>query len=77
MMYSNSDRSLASVVRATAIAVALCFALAQPARAADEPQRDQAAQTQPPTAKAAPAVSGASKTFTEEDVNAAVEEDSR
>jgi hypothetical protein len=72
MMYSNSDRSLASVVRATAIAVALCFALTQPARSEDEPQRDQAAQTQPPAAKAAPAVSGASKTFTEEDVNAAV-----
>ena len=65
-MYSN-DRSSVSVVRATAIAAALCFALAQPARAADEPQRDQAGQTQPPTAKA-----GSSKTFTEEDVNAAV-----
>jgi hypothetical protein len=72
MMYSNSDRSLASVVRATAIAVALCFALAQPTRTADEPQKDQAAQTQPPTEKTAPAASASSKTFTEEDVNAAV-----
>jgi hypothetical protein len=103
MMYSNSDRSLASMVHATAMAVALCFALASPTTAADEPQnstpamtpapttsakgefgnsctkapefvlaQDQAAQAQPPAANATPAAGGPTKSFTEEDVNAAV-----
>jgi hypothetical protein len=69
MMYSHSSRSLASIIPATAMVVALCSALASPARAADESQQDQAAQSQTP---AAPPSSGPTKSFTEEDVNAAV-----
>jgi hypothetical protein len=69
MMYRYSGRSLALIIPATSIVVALCLALALPARAADESQKDQAAQSQTP---AAPPLSGPTKSFTEEDVNAAV-----
>ncbi len=69
MMYRHSGRSLASIIPATAMVVTLCLALALPARAADESQQDQAAQSQTP---AAPPSSGPTKSFTEEDVNSAV-----
>src|SRR5262245_54257223 len=69
MMYSHSGRSLASIITATAMVVALCLALASPAKAADEAQQDQAAQSQ---TAAAPPSTGPTKSFTEEDVNAAV-----
>ena len=35
MMYDSSDRGLVSIARATAIAAALCFAVAAPLRAAE------------------------------------------
>jgi hypothetical protein len=69
MMYRHSGRSLASIIPATAMVVALCLALALPARAADVSQQDQATQSQTP---AAPPSNGPSKSFTEEDVNTVV-----
>ena len=77
MRYNMSRRGFASVARATAAAVALCFAVA-PAMAEDQPStnaspKDQSAQAAPPAEEnAAPAAKGPAKEFTEDDVNAAV-----
>src|SRR6476619_464311 len=89
MMYDSSDRGLVSIARATAFAAALCFAVAAPLRAADQPSTNTPAMTPAPAAAptrdnatatpaaVAPAAStsgatGPTKTFTEEDVTAAV-----
>src|SRR6476659_3385093 len=84
MMYDSSDRGLVSIARATAIAAALCFAVAAPLRAADQPSTNTPAMTPAPAAAptkdnatAAPAAAtsaatGPTKEFTEDDVNAAV-----
>src|SRR6476660_9304092 len=61
MMYDSSDRGLVSIARATAIAAALCFAVAAPLRAADQPSTNTPAMT--PAPAAAP---------TKDDANAAV-----
>src|SRR6476659_3310301 len=50
MMYDSSDRGLVSIARATAIAAALCFALAAPLRAADQPSTNTPAMTPAPAA---------------------------
>jgi len=47
-MYSNSDRSLASIARATAIAVVLCFGAVGTATAADESTLNTRATTPSP-----------------------------
>jgi hypothetical protein len=52
MMYDSSDRGLASIARATAIAVALCFSALAPAKAADQPPAP--APAMPPSPAAAP-----------------------
>src|SRR6476620_1733403 len=84
MMYDSSDRGLVSIARATAIAAALCIAVAAPLRAADQPSTNTPAMTPAPAAAptkdnatAAPAAAtsaatGPTKEFTEDDVNAAV-----
>jgi hypothetical protein len=79
MMYNRSDRGLASVAHATAMAAALCFALSAPVMAADQPPNASATTPAPaipaPAASeggAATSASGTTKSFTEEDVNAAV-----
>ena len=84
MMYDSSDRALASIARATAVAVAFCFAVAEPLRAADQPSSNTPAMTPAPAAApakdnatatpaaATSAATGPTKNFTEEDVNAAV-----
>jgi hypothetical protein len=89
MMYDGFDRGLASIARATAIAATLCFAVAAPLRAADQPSTNAPAMTPAPAAAptkdnataapaavapaaATPAATGPTKSFTEEDVNAAV-----
>src|SRR6476620_7704805 len=83
MMYDGFDRGLVSIARATALAAALCFAVAAPLRAADQPSTSTPAMTQAPAAAptkdnapaapaAAPAAPGPTKEFTEDDVNAAV-----
>src|SRR5262245_5901833 len=77
MRNNMSGRGFASVARATAAAVALCFAVA-PAMAEDQPSTNaslkvQSAQAAPPAGETAgPAAKGPSKEFTEDDVNAAV-----
>ena len=48
MMYDGFDRGLVSIARATAIAVALCFAVAAPLRAADQPSTNTPAMTPAP-----------------------------
>ena len=50
MMYDSSDRGLVSIARATAIAAALCFAVAAPLRAADQPSTNAPAMTPAPAA---------------------------
>ena len=50
MMYDSSDRGLVSIARATAIAAALCFAVAAPLRAADQPSTNTPAMTPAPAA---------------------------
>jgi hypothetical protein len=79
MMYDSSDRSLASIARATAAAVAFCFAVAAPVMAAEQPSTNAPAITPAPSAvppapaaKSAAPSAGPTKAFTEEDVNAAV-----
>src|SRR6476659_2956896 len=75
MMYDSSDRGLVSIARATAVAVALCLAAAAPVMAADQPPTNAPAVTPAPATpgeSTAPTVSGPTKSFTEEDVNAAV-----
>ena len=83
MMYDGFDRGLVSIAGATAIAVALCFAVAAPLRAADQPSTNTPAMTPAPAAAptkdnapaapaAAPAATGPTKNFTEDDVNTAV-----
>src|ERR1041385_5612625 len=79
MKYQLFSRGLASVARATAVAAALCFAVSAPLAAADQPPINVPTVTPvPPSATtptgetAAPASSGPTKDFTEEDVNAAV-----
>jgi len=74
MKYDGFDRGLASIAHATAIAVALCVAAAAPVMAADQPPTNAPAVTPAPAPgeSTAPTVSGPAKSFTEEDVNAAV-----
>src|SRR6476646_1289089 len=48
MMYDSSNRGLVSIARATAIAAALCFAVAAPLRAADQPSTHTPAMTPAP-----------------------------
>ena len=75
MIYDGFDRGLASIAHATAIAVALCLAAAAPVMAADQPPTNAPAVTPAPAApgeSTAPTVSGPTKEFTEDDVNAAV-----
>ncbi|MGB6767901.1 MAG: hypothetical protein WBE50_07380, partial [Methyloceanibacter sp.] len=75
MIYDGFDRGLASIARITAVAVALCLAAAAPVMAADQPPTNAPAVTPAPATpgeSTAPTVSGTTKTFTEEDVNAAV-----
>jgi hypothetical protein len=79
MMYDSSDRGLASIARATAVAVAFCFAVAAPVMAAEQPSTNAPAMTPAPSAAPpAPAAKSAAqstrptKAFSEEDVNAAV-----
>ena len=75
MMYDSSDRGLVSIARATAVAAALCLAAAAPVMPADQPPTNAPAVTPAPATpgeSTAPTVSGPTKTFTEEDVNAAV-----
>jgi len=79
MKYHLFSRGLASVARATAVAAALCFAVSAPLAAADQPPTNVPTVTPvPPSATtptgetAAPASSGPTKDFTEDDVNAAV-----
>ena len=48
MMYNGFDRGLVSIARATAIAAALCFAVAAPLRAADQPSTNTPAMTPAP-----------------------------
>ena len=87
MMYDSFDRGLASIAHATAIAVALCLAAAAPVMAADQPPTNTPAITPAPAAAPtkdnATATPGRpcrshlwryrpTKSFTEEDVNAAV-----
>ena len=75
MIYDGFDRGLASIAHATAIAVALCLAAAAPVMAADQPPTNAPAVTPAPATpgeSAAPTVSSPTKSFTEEDVNAAV-----
>jgi hypothetical protein len=50
MMYDSSDRGLVSVARVTAIAAALCFAVAAPLRAADQSSTNTPAMTPAPAA---------------------------
>jgi hypothetical protein len=85
MIYDGFDRGLASIARTTAVAVVLCFAVAAPLRAADQPSTNTPAMNPAPTkdnatatpaavapAAATSAATGPTKSFTEEDVNAAV-----
>src|SRR5262249_14138688 len=77
MKYNMSGRGFASVARATVTAAALCFAVSASVMAA-EPTTNAPVMTPEPAAApttgetAAPASSGPTKDFTEEDVNAAV-----
>src|SRR6478672_2039035 len=48
MINDRSDRGLASIARATAMAVALCFGAVAPAAAADESSMDAPAATPAP-----------------------------
>ena len=50
MMYDGSDRGVASIARATAIAVVLCFSALAPAMAADQPPTPAPAMTPAPAA---------------------------
>src|SRR6476660_9495241 len=50
MMYDGFDRGLVSIAQATAIAAALCFAVAAPLRAADQPSTNTPAMTPAPAA---------------------------
>ena len=88
MMYDSFDRGLVSIAQATAIAAALCFAVAAPLRAADQPSTNTPAMTPAPAAAptkdnataapaatpatTTPAATGPTKDFTEDDVNTAV-----
>src|SRR6516164_2166979 len=81
MKYNMSGRGFASVARAAAVAAALCFAVSALVMAADQPPTNaptatpaspSAPATTPTGETAAPASSGPTKDFTEEDVNAAV-----
>src|SRR6186997_1751585 len=75
MKYHLFSRGLASVARATAVAAALCFAVSAPLAAADQPPTNVPTVTPvppsatTPTGAAAPASSGPTKDFTEDDVN--------
>ena len=81
MMYDSSDRGLASIARATAMAVAIYFAVA-PVMAADQPPTPSpammpapgAAATTPSEESVTPSASGQTKSFTEDDVNKRVDE---
>ena len=81
MMYDSSDLGLASIARATAMAVALYFAVA-PVTAADQPPTPApammpapgAAATTPSEESVTPSASGQTKSFTEDDVNKRVDE---
>jgi hypothetical protein len=70
MKYDIFDRGFASVARATAVVAALCFPASAPVMAADQPPTNTPAMT--PASAAAPAATGPTKEFTEDDVNAAV-----
>ena len=50
MMYDSSDRGLASMTRAAAMAVALCFSALAPAVAADQPPTPAPAMSHSPAA---------------------------
>jgi YHS domain-containing protein len=54
MKYDIFDRGFASVVRATAVAAALCFAAAAPVMAADQPPTNTPAMTPAPAATPTP-----------------------
>ena len=81
MMYDSSDLGLASIARATAVAVALYFAVA-PVMAADQPPTPAPAMMPPPSAAATTpseesvtsSASGSTKSFSEEDVDKRVQE---
>ena len=81
MMYDSSDRGLASIARATAMAVAIYFAVA-PVMAADQPPTPSpammpapaAAATTPSQESVTSSASGPTKSFSEDDVNKRVEE---
>jgi hypothetical protein len=51
MMYDSSDRGVASIARAAAMAVALCFGALAPAMAADKPPTPTPVMTPTPAAK--------------------------
>src|SRR5262249_40137169 len=75
MMHHDFDRGFASIARATAIAVTLCLAAAAPVMAADQTPTNAPAVSPAPAApgeSTAPTALGPTKSFTEDDVNAAV-----
>src|SRR5262245_49299206 len=75
MMYDGFDRCIASIAHATAIAVVLYLAAAAPVMAADQPPTNAPAvtpATAAPSESTAPTALGPTKSFTEDDVNAAV-----
>ena len=83
MLYDNSDRGIASMARAAAMAVALCCSPLAPVVAADQPPTPAPAMAPSPAAapkatpseeNVAPAASGPTKSFTEEDVDKRVQE---
>ena len=83
MLYDSSDRGIASMARAAAMAVALCCSDLAPAVAADQPPTPAPAMTPSPAGapeampsdeNVAPAASGPTKSFTEEDVDKRVQE---
>src|SRR5262245_10375999 len=75
MIYDGFDRIIASIAHATAIAVVLYLAAAAPVMAADQPSTNAPTVTPAPAAPSestAPTALGPTKSFTEDDVNAAV-----
>jgi hypothetical protein len=74
MMYYVSDRGLASIARATALALALCCFASAPVLAADGAAPSARAMTPEFFVAAADKSSGLAKDFTEEDINKRVEE---
>src|SRR5262249_2663519 len=75
MMHHDFDRGFASIAQATAIGVTLYLAAAASVMAADQTPTNAPAVTPAPAApgeSTAPTVSGPTKSFTEDDVNAAV-----